>query len=110
MKDVGWILYHLFDIPNKRLDTDLLVAFVELADGEHNLIDLIIFDNTHHGRVHLRPAVGATMGVTVHGTSTLDILPKGKAADVEHIKHVFHSLRVCLVENNHYGFHGSYEL
>ena len=96
---------HLFDIPDKGADADFLVALVKFAHGGEEAFYFVVLDDGHDGVVHFGPGVGATVRVAVDVAASLHILPEGEAADAEFVEHVFHALRVGLIEDNHYTFH-----
>lgn len=99
------LLYHLLDIPYEGADTYLFVAFVQLADGEEEVLHLTVVDNGEDGVVHFGPGVGAAMGVAVDVAASLNILPEGESPDGEHVEHVFYALVVGLIVYDEYAFH-----
>ena len=87
----------MFNIPYESPDADLFVALVEFADGEEELVDLVVGDDGHDGIVEFGPGVGAAVWVADLVAASLDVLPEGEAADAEGVEHVFHSFVVGLV-------------
>ena len=87
----------MFDIPYECPDSDLFIALVEFADGEEELVDLVVGDDGHDGVVEFGPGVGASVRVADLVAAALDVLPEGEAADAEGVEHVFHSFVVGLV-------------
>ena len=87
----------MLDIPDECPDTDFLIALVEFADGQEEVLDLVVLDHGHDGVVEFGPGVGAAVGITDLMATALHILPEGEAADAEGVEHVFHALVVGLV-------------
>ena len=83
-------LYHLFDIPYKSPDSDLLVPGVELFHGKEKFIHFFFRDNRHHGRIHLGPGMGAPVRVSGPGTAPLHLLEKSKTPNLKSVKHILH--------------------
>ncbi len=100
-----WLLYHLLNIPDEGADAYLFVAFVQLADGEEEVLHLAVVDDGEDGVIHFGPGVGAAVRFAVDVAAPLHILPEGEAADGEDVEHVFDTFGVGLIENDEYAFH-----
>ena len=94
---LGHRLDHLFDVPDEGSDTDLFISLVEFADGEEELVDLVVGDDGEDGVVEFGPGVGATVWIADLMAAALDVFPLGEAPDAEGVEHVLDAFIVGLV-------------
>ena len=87
----------MFDVPDEGADAYFLVALVEFADGEQELVDTVVGDDGEEGVVHLGPGVGAAVGVAGGVATALYVFPEGEATDAKGVEHVFDTLGAGLV-------------
>lgn len=96
---VGVMSDCLVDSPNERTEPEFGAVEVYFPEAFEHGGDAMVFHYRYNGGCHRGPSMRAVMRFAGNRTSSLHLLPSGKAAAVVTFENIYYALVVSLIES-----------